>query len=58
MRRGRVVGCSGHHAPVGRSGLGAPPPVALAAAAFCLFLCFLCGFSRSAAAGRCAAGSM
>ncbi|UUU45148.1 hypothetical protein [Streptomyces sp. NBC_00162] len=32
--------------------------VAVAAAAVCLFLCFLCGFSRSATAGRCAAGSL
>lgn len=31
---------------------------AVAAAAVCPFLCFLCGFSRSATAGRCAAGSM
>ncbi|WP_406182188.1 hypothetical protein [Streptomyces canus] len=36
----------------------APPPVAVAAAAVCLFLCFLCGFSRSVTAGRCAAGNM
>ncbi|MFJ9026485.1 hypothetical protein ACIRPU_42045 [Streptomyces sp. NPDC102259] len=33
-------------------------PATVAAAAVCLFPCFLCGFSRSATEGRCAAGSM
>ncbi|WP_328484253.1 hypothetical protein OHS71_40345 [Streptomyces sp. NBC_00377] len=55
-----LSGCTRHAAPSGwcctAGGLDLPEDINAREAT--LFLCFLCGFSRSATAGRCAAGSM